>query len=147
MERPTDTDRWRGLRYPFCLLEILAYFLLHLFTTLLTTELKKWKKKLRKTLTAQGSRGESMKSDRRNKMNVCFAPSAINSHCFWSKGSGNCSPAFPSLSHRIDYLSFILKSDCFDSKGGKCYRKHGRKRQNYSAHLPSCFSTSIKTKA
>lgn len=74
--------------------------------------LQNWKngrKNKEKTLTAQKSRRESMKPDRRNKMNVFLAPSAINSHCFWSKGSGNCSPVSPSLSHRTECLSFILK--------------------------------------
>lgn len=44
-------------------------------------------------------------------------------------------------------VSVLFWRDCFDPEGAKYYRKHVRKQQNYSAHLPPCFSRSIKSKA
>lgn len=75
MERPTDTDRWGGLLFfQFCLLEILARFLFHLFTTLLTIELKKWKKKIKKNTDSTGEK-KRINEIRQEKQNECvFCP-------------------------------------------------------------------------
>lgn len=73
MERPTDTDRWEGLLFPFCLLEILAYFLFHLFTPLLTIELKKWKKIKKKHWQHRRAEENQWNQTGETKL-MCFLP-------------------------------------------------------------------------
>lgn len=59
---------------PFCLLEILAYFLFHLFTTLLTVELKKMEEKIKKNTDSTGER-RRINEIRQEKQNECvFCP-------------------------------------------------------------------------
>lgn len=76
METPTDTDRWGGLLFPFCLLEILAYFLLHLFDTFffffLTVQLKKSGREKPKHSKKKPTRAEVNQQNERKKMKAFF---------------------------------------------------------------------------